>query len=159
MSPRPRTCLVCDEHTPVNAHGHRRWTCSALCLSEAHRRRALDALEDHGSPSAPVIARFHRNARRWAAMVLEEHAAGPGYTARLARRWRMTHTQGARVRIVHLVAHGYLTSVPPNYRRPTQCGTTAGAARHRRAGEKPCEPCREAWNTYHRDLKRRRRSA
>lgn len=30
------------------------------------------------------------------------------------------------------------------------CGTRAAFIRHRRNGEDPCEPCREAYNAYHR---------
>lgn len=28
------------------------------------------------------------------------------------------------------------------------CGTIAAYMRHRKAGQKPCDPCRLAWNTY-----------
>lgn len=31
-----------------------------------------------------------------------------------------------------------------------KCGTTAGWHRHRRAAGPPCEPCRQAWNSYYR---------
>lgn len=30
------------------------------------------------------------------------------------------------------------------------CGTVAAYRRHRKAGEQPCEPCREAWNELQR---------
>ena len=32
--------------------------------------------------------------------------------------------------------------------RPQPCGTPAAYQRHIRRGEKPCEPCREAWRAY-----------
>lgn len=32
-------------------------------------------------------------------------------------------------------------------------GTRAGAQAHRKDGEFPCDPCREAWNSYHRALR------
>jgi hypothetical protein len=33
------------------------------------------------------------------------------------------------------------------------CGTTNGYHAHKRRGEKPCAPCREAWNAYCRDYR------
>lgn len=36
------------------------------------------------------------------------------------------------------------------------CGTVAGADKHRRRREKPCDPCREAVNAAARDLRRRK---
>lgn len=39
------------------------------------------------------------------------------------------------------------------------CGTIGAAFRHWKAGEKPCEPCREARRAYDREYKRRRRAA
>ena len=40
---------------------------------------------------------------------------------------------------------------------PSRCGTAAGALAHRRAGEKPCEPCRVACNAAKREQAARRR--
>ena len=31
------------------------------------------------------------------------------------------------------------------------CGSLSAYTRHRRHGETPCDPCREAWNRYIRD--------
>lgn len=39
------------------------------------------------------------------------------------------------------------------------CGTIGAAFRHWKAGEKPCEPCREARRAYDREYKRKRRAA
>jgi hypothetical protein len=36
-------------------------------------------------------------------------------------------------------------------RQPAPCGTLRGERRHRRAGERPCEPCLEARRAYNRD--------
>lgn len=33
------------------------------------------------------------------------------------------------------------------------CGTRAGYNAHKRRDEKPCDPCREAWNAYMRDYR------
>jgi hypothetical protein len=33
------------------------------------------------------------------------------------------------------------------------CGTTNGYHAHKRRDEKPCDPCREAWNAYQRDYR------
>jgi hypothetical protein len=38
------------------------------------------------------------------------------------------------------------------------CGTPAAFMRHRRAGEEPCHPCREAMNQAARESKARRRA-
>lgn len=34
---------------------------------------------------------------------------------------------------------------------PSKCGTARGRDQHRHRGEKPCEPCREAWNVVSRE--------
>lgn len=41
------------------------------------------------------------------------------------------------------------------FEREPEHGTYARAQRHRKAGEKPCEPCREAYNAYMREFRRR----
>lgn len=32
------------------------------------------------------------------------------------------------------------------------CGTVAAYKRHQRAGETPCQPCRDAWSTKQREM-------
>jgi hypothetical protein len=52
--------------------------------------------------------------------------------------------------------HGARTGHPG--RIPTQpCGTVAAYRRHRKAGEQPCDACREAWNAKQRDSYRQRK--
>ena len=41
---------------------------------------------------------------------------------------------------------------------PARCGTTAAHARHRRAGETPCEPCHQASLKYRREQAKRRKT-
>ena len=48
---------------------------------------------------------------------------------------------------------------PP--REPKPHGTVAAYRRHQRAGEQPCEPCRQAWSVFQREqyLKRKAKQA
>jgi hypothetical protein len=45
---------------------------------------------------------------------------------------------------------GYVPQDPATGTPRSWCGTTAGYARHRRAGERPCPACTEANTAYHR---------
>lgn len=40
---------------------------------------------------------------------------------------------------------------------PALCGSTRGHKQHRKFNESPCRPCMDAYNTYYRDLNKRRK--
>ena len=49
--------------------------------------------------------------------------------------------------------------VAPPRRRIAECGTPTGHRSHIDRKETPCEDCREAWNTYKRELRARQGAA
>jgi hypothetical protein len=62
-------------------------------------------------------------------------------------RRRLRKERGITPRTAHV---GRL--IPPVYTpaNPAQCGTRSGYSRHRKHGELPCQPCREAMSEYSR---------
>lgn len=42
---------------------------------------------------------------------------------------------------------------------PSKCGTEAGYAAHKRAGEETCDPCRQAHTNRHMDMVKRKKAA
>ena len=63
--------------------------------------------------------------------------------------------EGPRTRFANIRG----TAMPKPRRRVAICGTPTGWRNHVDAGHTPCEPCRDAWNAYKRDLRARQRGA
>lgn len=51
-----------------------------------------------------------------------------------------------------------VTNIPPGTpRKEIPCGTIHGYDRHKRLGQDPCDPCREKYNAFKREERRRKR--
>ncbi len=150
---RDRYCVICGAGPAVHLIAHYRHThgvgyrdlglALADVMSDDHRAYRAALAEDHRLPEHnPNFDPSGRRRRRWAAAVTEEFSRGPGWTTRLARRWRVS-AKTARHRVETLREAGFLPASTRG-RAPAVCGTAGGANRHRRRGEPCCAACRAA---------------
>ena len=63
-----------------------------------------------------------------------------------------------RCLIAHACTSQQWRAKQPGYKIVQPCGTYAGAKRHYKNGEKPCEPCRKAVNTYQAEQKAKKKA-
>ena len=106
------------------------WMDSAPCKGQLDIFFDLDKAD--GSAEAKAICKTCPHAQRCLEFAVDNdifYGVWGGVGPRTRRRARRGITARARV---------------------AQCGTVGGYARHRDIREGPCDPCREAWNTYRR---------